>query len=228
MIDLKQYVVKLQGRDYLPVAPRIAAFRAEHSDWTIETGFGVGPGDRPVAWARVMDDTGRVIATAHKTVTSFRGGDAEKAETGAIGRALSIAGYGTILAGDMDEGEELADAPVEQPATMPAVRQPKTPARRDGEFHASPLIEAMTALGDLPAVMRSIQTGYSDNPHARSAAWAKALTWAADNLCQAPADVDVVAAAFAKAKPKMTATDCGAAGLSIDTARVVLSEAVPA
>ena len=94
------------------------------------------------------------------------------------------------------------------------------------EFHATPLIEAMTAPDDLPTVMRAIQAGYADNPHARSAAWAKALTWAADQVCQTPDDVDVVAAAFEKARAKMTATDRGAAGVSIDTARVVLGEAV--
>lgn len=112
----------------------------------------------------------------------------------------------------------------EDPASVDADGPPDE--RPAPGFHATPLIEAMTSVGDLAAVMRAIQTGYADNPHARSAAWAKALTWAADRVCRTPADVDVVAAAFEKARAKMTATDCGAAGVSIDTARVVLGEAV--
>jgi hypothetical protein len=38
----------------------------------------------------------------------------EKAETGAIGRALAMCGYGTLQAPEFDEQDRLADAPVEK------------------------------------------------------------------------------------------------------------------
>jgi hypothetical protein len=62
--------------------------------------------------ATILGDDGRVVATAHKSIRTFAGGDFEKAETGAIGRALSACGYGTIEALDMDEGEDISDSPV--------------------------------------------------------------------------------------------------------------------
>ena len=114
-IDLSTYLQDLKGRKYLPVAPRVVAFREDHPDWSIIT----EPMDGMVL-ATVMDQTGRIIATAHKTITKFAGGDVEKAETGAIGRALSLCGYGTLLAFDLEEGDEIADAP----ATVPAKAKP--------------------------------------------------------------------------------------------------------
>lgn len=105
-----------------------------------------------------------------------------------------------------------------------ATEKPKPAPATGAAFHATPLIEAMTSVADLSDVCRQIQAGYTDNPHARSAAWAKAIAHAADNLCQSVADVDVVAAALSKAHGKMTATDRGAAGLAVDTARRVLTE----
>ena len=38
----------------------------------------------------------------------------EKAETGAIGRALAMCGYGTLQAPEFDEQDRLADAPLEK------------------------------------------------------------------------------------------------------------------
>ena len=38
----------------------------------------------------------------------------EKAETGAVGRALAMCGYGTLQAPEFDEGERIADAPIEK------------------------------------------------------------------------------------------------------------------
>lgn len=122
MINPKDYMIDLKGKQYLPVAPRIVMMREEHPDWSVTT-EPVSWGDSMLVKATITDGAGRVIATGHKTVTSFRGFDIEKAETGAIGRALSIAGFGTIQAGDMDEGEQIADAPIE-PATNGQQRQP--------------------------------------------------------------------------------------------------------
>jgi len=117
-IDPSQYMIKLQGREYLPVAPRVVMFREAHPEWAIVTEL-VDNGGKGLVKAYIQDAGGGVIATAHKTVVSFKGGDVEKAETGAIGRALSLAGFGTIAAQDLDEGEQIADAPVERNGAKP-------------------------------------------------------------------------------------------------------------
>jgi hypothetical protein len=99
--------------DYLPVAPRIAWFRKEHPDWSIVT-KAVQLADKAVVMKAIVKDAdGRVIATARKKETQIGFPDyIEKAETGAIGRALAMCGYGTLQAPEFDEGERLADAPV--------------------------------------------------------------------------------------------------------------------
>lgn len=113
--NLADHVMDLRGKAYLPVAPRIVAFRIEHPDWSITTTPTVFA-DREFMVATIADADGRIVATAHKSVTTFAGGALEKAETGAIGRALSLCGYGTLQALDLDEGDEIAEAPVARPA----------------------------------------------------------------------------------------------------------------
>ena len=99
--------------DYLPVAPRIAWFRREHPDWSIITKAIQSANKAVVMKAIIKDATGRVIATARKKETEIGFPDyIEKAETGAVGRALAMCGYGTLQAPEFDEGERLANAPV--------------------------------------------------------------------------------------------------------------------
>ena len=65
--------------------------------------------------AIIKDMTGQVIATARKKETEIGFPDhIEKAEAGAIGRALAMCGYGTLQAPEFDEGKRIADAPVEK------------------------------------------------------------------------------------------------------------------
>jgi hypothetical protein len=65
--------------------------------------------------AIIKDVTGQIIATARKKETEIGFPDyIEKAETGAIGRALAMCGYGTLQAPEFDEQERLADAPLEK------------------------------------------------------------------------------------------------------------------
>jgi hypothetical protein len=114
----KAGTIKLQGKDYLQVAHRVAIMRAEHPDWGIETGYISNQfGDETLLAARcaIIDSSGRTLATATKTVVKGGRGPAAKfplemAETGAIGRALAACGYGT-LSGDLNEGDQIADAP---------------------------------------------------------------------------------------------------------------------
>jgi len=66
------------------------------------------------AKATVRDDKGRIIATSHK-FESIQGFPdfIEKAETGSIGRALALIGYGTqFCADELDEGSRIVDAPI--------------------------------------------------------------------------------------------------------------------
>jgi hypothetical protein len=131
--------VSLKGKAYLPARRRIQWMRGlpiPHPDWTIDTeivehvpgkitkpgpvGVGKVEGGYAVIRANVFDTDGRLIATGLKSEYSENFTDyLEKAETGAIARALAVAGYGTESAIDLDEGVaegRIADAPVEVPA----------------------------------------------------------------------------------------------------------------
>ena len=102
----KYHFLNLKGKQYLPVAPRIAWFREEHPDWTIMT-YAVpelSGADYCTFAAEIHDTSGRLIAKAHKTEHEKHFADyREKAETGAIGRALALCGYGTLFAQELEE-----------------------------------------------------------------------------------------------------------------------------
>ncbi len=121
--------INLKGGAYLPARRRIIWMRGlpmEHPDWTIKTEeVYVEPG----SWdgrklvggyarmrAEILDEKGRLIGSGTKCEYSERFMDfVEKAETGAIARALAVCGYGTESALDLDEGvddDRIADAPV--------------------------------------------------------------------------------------------------------------------
>lgn len=106
----------LKGKPYLQVAHRILWCREEHPDWTFATER-IEATDKFVLFkAEIMDASGRLIATAHKREDYAHFQDAnEKAETSAIGRALAMCGYGTQFAPELDEGERLADSPIQRP-----------------------------------------------------------------------------------------------------------------
>ena len=128
--------ISLKGKAYLPARRRIQWMRGlpePHPDWTIDTEIvehavgtlskpgpvGVGKVDKgfAVVRANIFDADGRLIATGLKSEYSENFTDyLEKAETGAIARALAVAGYGTESALDLDEGVDagrIADSPVE-------------------------------------------------------------------------------------------------------------------
>jgi hypothetical protein len=101
--------------DYLPVAARIAWFRRGHPDWSIITKCLELAGKAVVMKAVIKNAEGRIIATARKKETEIGFPDyIEKAETGAVGRALAMCGYGTLQAPEFDEGERIADSPIEK------------------------------------------------------------------------------------------------------------------
>lgn len=99
--------------NYLPVAARIAWFRKDHPDWSIITKSAQRARKAIVMKAIIKNPEGRIIATARKKETEIGFPDyIEKAETGAVGRALAMCGYGTLQAPEFDEGERIADTPI--------------------------------------------------------------------------------------------------------------------
>lgn len=126
--------------DYLPVQWRLVWFREQCPDGVIETEMVLLDLDRETeeegyAWnqetrrsekimkraqglaifrATVRDGKGG-IATGYKSEKAASFADfIEKAETGAIGRALAALGYGTQFAPELNEEHRIVDAPVEQ------------------------------------------------------------------------------------------------------------------
>lgn len=126
------------GGDYLGVRYRLLWMRAEHPSWTTKVVPHTIDWDAGIAIivGQIYDETGRLIAEDMKTETRKDFGDfVEKACTGALGRALACAGYGTEGALELDEGVSertgdlrIADAPVNAapititPSNIPGIK----------------------------------------------------------------------------------------------------------
>jgi hypothetical protein len=116
MFNPDSYLITVQGgKKYLPVAARLIWFREDHPDWGVETHAIEINHEKSFAvfHAKIVDADGKIVAEGTKFENKSGFADfIEKAETGSIGRALAIAGYGTQFALDeLDEGDRLADAP---------------------------------------------------------------------------------------------------------------------
>jgi hypothetical protein len=113
-------LLNLRGKDYLEVKYRLVWFREEHPDWTIETELVLAEKDCTRIKAIIRDQTGRLVTMAHKFEDKAGFPDhMEKAETGAIGRALALLGYGTqFCADELDEGKRIVDAPATRTRTI--------------------------------------------------------------------------------------------------------------
>lgn len=132
---------QLPPQPYLQVAHRLIWFREEHQDWQIYTEILQMSDTSSIVKATIRNDKGESIATAHKRedISDFKD-HLEKAETSAIGRALALCGYGTQFAHDLDEGDRLADAPLEvgppvgtSNANPTAINSPKPTGRLASE-----------------------------------------------------------------------------------------------
>jgi hypothetical protein len=85
--------------------------------------------------ATIKDGKGG-IATGYKSEKAASFSEfAEKAETGAIGRALAALGYGTQFAPDLDEQHRIVDAPVDR----------STPASESNGNERKPIVSVRTA-----------------------------------------------------------------------------------
>lgn len=131
--DATSHIIRLKGKEYLEVKWRLVWFRTEHpaeSGWAIVTQAEEVTDTSARYRALIVDPEGRTVATGTKTETKSGFGDfVEKAETGSIGRALALLGYGTQFAGeDLDEGARIVDSPVERPQAQPAAAPTPRPA----------------------------------------------------------------------------------------------------
>jgi hypothetical protein len=132
--NLRRYLIKMQGgKMYLPAAYRIVWFRDElGDDWGIRTQLVEGGHQAGFATvhAEVLNPEGRVIASGHKTEakSDFPAGWVEKAESGAVARALALLGFGTQFTPELDDdGYRPADSP--QPRHVYAPTRASEPAR---------------------------------------------------------------------------------------------------
>lgn len=111
-------LTNLKGKDYLMVAYRIQWFSEEVPSFHINTQFLVLDDVQTVAQVTVivLNEQGQAVrkAVGSKRETKADFGDhMEKAETGALGRALIQLGYGTQYAlADLDEGHRIVDSPL--------------------------------------------------------------------------------------------------------------------
>lgn len=93
--DPNQHMSKVKGQDYLEVKWRIAWLRHDHPTAILETDLVSHEDGRAVMRARVqVPDGGSATGWGSETAQAFEN-YIEKAETKAIGRALTALGYGT-------------------------------------------------------------------------------------------------------------------------------------
>lgn len=111
-------LMNLKGKEYLMVAHRLVWLTEDADSYEITTEFPVMLEEQAVAKTTltIYDKEGKILkktqATKRETKKDFPD-FIEKAETGSLGRALAMAGYGTQFSTqDLDEGDRLADAPL--------------------------------------------------------------------------------------------------------------------
>jgi hypothetical protein len=112
--------------DYLDVKDRIRWFRHEHPNGLIVTEALKITDQVAIFKATATADMEGGVATGHGSETPGDFKDyIEKAETKAIGRALAALGYGTQFL--PDDGEPIADAPVERSTPQTHQNPPEPP-----------------------------------------------------------------------------------------------------
>lgn len=147
-----------KARLYMNVQGRLMWYRAEHPEGVIETKV---INCEPVIIIQATVYAGDAKAEGMATVrsgkgTSWEGRDVEKAETASIGRALAALGYGTQFAFlDMQEGDYLADSPVDNPQEESGVN-PNTGLRASA-YGKSVMWDKIKTNKDVRAIYKSEQ-----------------------------------------------------------------------
>lgn len=116
-------IMDIKGKPYLQVAYRILWMREDRPGWGIHTEPKEITETYAIFKASIIDENGKIIATAHKFENSKGFPDfIEKSETGAVGRALGLSGFGTqFCADELDEKDRLADSPMQPAKKVAAV-----------------------------------------------------------------------------------------------------------
>ena len=135
--DPRAHLIQLKGRDYLPVAARLLWLNEETDRYKIETDILRLEDNFAVvrATVSVLDENG----TPSRSATAIKREDKthfpdflEKAETGSVGRALGMLGYGTQFAPEFDEIEAKLEARVvDSPQTVRAIEPAREPVRSE-------------------------------------------------------------------------------------------------
>ena len=134
-----EHLMQVQGKDYLPVCWRLVWFREQCPQGTIETELVTLDLDRETSedfmqWSDAEHKKVKVTRKANgfcifrATVKDGKGGSAtatksekaasfndwiEKCETGSVGRALAMLGFGTqFTADELDEQHRIVDSPI--------------------------------------------------------------------------------------------------------------------
>ena len=180
------HVIQLKSRegskDYLPVQWRLVWFRERCPQGTIDTEEIEVDLDREVeeeafVWNNEKRRSEKVVKRAKgyarykAIVTDGKGGRAtgtksenaasfpdfvEKAETGAIGRALAALGYGTQFAPELSEAHRIVDSPVER----------STPSFNGGSYNSSSASNGASV--PFAAVRSNMQAANGSNGNAAS------------------------------------------------------------
>jgi len=146
----REKIIRVQGnKAYLLVADRIVWFREDHPLWSIETEFNEITEESAFAQCTILEESGRIIATAHKFCAKGKPPSdkyyREMAETGAMGRALATLGYGTAAAFAGDESDDfIADAPIERP--LQSVKKPSDMTSPSGAKITGPQMKRLFAI----------------------------------------------------------------------------------
>lgn len=126
------HLIALKGKPYLEVKWRLVWFRNENPDWGIQTTpVKIDLENKYAIFkATITDQNGRIIAEGTKMEDIKGFSDfVEKAETGSIGRALGICGYGTQFAPEFDEivpgveNPRIVDSPIDPPVKVKVTAQ---------------------------------------------------------------------------------------------------------
>lgn len=116
--DPNQYMSKVKGGDYLEVKWRIHWMRTEQPDAILETELASHENGRAIMRARVTFPNGASATGWGSGTIETSEAYIEKAETKAIGRALTALGYGTPVNADAEHASASQQrAPQNQPNT---------------------------------------------------------------------------------------------------------------
>jgi hypothetical protein len=173
-------LLDLRGKKYLQVAHRLVWFREEHPEWGIITEIIDRSEIHALVRAVIRDESGNIVSSAHKFEDKRGFADfIEKAETGAIGRALAGCGYGTQFAPELEEEHRIVDSPVQRAnqSHAPAPRKEVAPPQRSQQVQPVPRTSRFPAYpgkrgeagADLTGAAISSAQAPASSPHLKGA-----------------------------------------------------------